>query len=131
MTYAYFHPRDWKLLLPHENDMEGVLPVLAGGNDRSATYRLVDLFSAGSLWDRRNDPQTYAAWGTFAGDNGEDNAAHAPWAWDDLDDGSDLQPGSIATDPAYLVSRYFGNTGSFSLTYLPDGSIGFARAALG
>jgi hypothetical protein len=30
-----------------------------------------------------------------------------------------LQAGVIVTDPAYLVSRYFGNLGSFSLTYVP------------
>ncbi|MGW5664470.1 hypothetical protein ACWEWG_31065 [Streptomyces sp. NPDC003758] len=55
--------------------------------------------------------------GTFAGDNGEDNAAHTPWAWDDGDDGSDLQDGSTARDPAYLISQYFANTALLSLTY--------------
>jgi hypothetical protein len=95
----------------------GAGTVPTGGNDRSASYQLVDVFGSGGLWDRRDDPQTYASRGTFAGDNGEDNAAHAPWAWDDFDDGSDLPAGSIATDPAYLVSRYFGGTGDLSLTY--------------
>ncbi len=67
---------------------------------------------------RRDNTETYAKWGAFLGDNGQDNAAHAPWAWDDSNDGSDLQAGVIATDPAYLVSRYFGNTGDLSQTYL-------------
>ncbi|GAA0964785.1 hypothetical protein GCM10009555_002680 [Acrocarpospora macrocephala] len=91
--------------------------VPSGGNDRSVAYQLVDIFGPGGLWERRNDPQPYASWGTFAGDNGTDNAAHAPWAWDDFNDGSDLQPGVIATDPAYLTAMYFGNLGTFSLDY--------------
>ncbi|RCG27848.1 hypothetical protein DQ384_25310 [Sphaerisporangium album] len=207
ITYGFFHPRDWKTLGPHENDMEGLLltvrkdgsqygalqamvtlshdnfysytppgspftggrenidgtlimqnwdgqphptgfqeakghgykawngggfpggdgivyypsrgdgEVPSGGDDRSVAYRLVDIFGAGGLWDRRFDPQPYASWGTFAGDNGRANAAHAPWAWDDMDDGSDLQPGVLATDPAYLISQYFANRGTYSLTY--------------
>ncbi|HEV7896909.1 MAG TPA: hypothetical protein VGP31_03585 [Planosporangium sp.] len=211
ITYGFFHPRDWKTLLPHENDMEGLLltvrkdgsrygrleamvthahtnfysytpvgspytdgrenidgslllqnydgaahptsfqeakghgcydwdgsgfpggdglayypsrgagRVPSGGNDRSVTYRLVDIFSPGGLWERRYDTQTYASWGSFAGDDGQHNAAHAPWAWDDSDDGSDLQAGVIATDPAYLISQYFGNVGTFTLSYTRNG----------
>ncbi|MFJ4844739.1 MULTISPECIES: hypothetical protein [unclassified Streptomyces] len=211
ITYAFFHPRDWKdypiNLTGHENDMEGVLEVVrkdgstygslqaavtqahdnyysyvpagspftgnretvdgtlftqaydgaqhplvfqearghgmynwdgadfAGGdgivyrpsrtggtvprsgNDRAASYQLVDIFGAGGLWERRNTNPPYASWGTFAGDNGKDNAAHTPWGWDDTNDGSDLQRGSIAPDPAYLVSVYFGNTAPLSLAY--------------
>ncbi|MGW2017670.1 hypothetical protein [Streptomyces sp. NPDC001927] len=95
---------------------EGSVP--AGGNDRAATYGLVDLTGAGSLWERRGNAETYASWGTFRGDNGKDNAAHAPWAWDDGNDGSALQAGAIVTDPALLVSTYFDNTGALDLTYL-------------
>ncbi|MFF4037171.1 hypothetical protein [Streptomyces sp. NPDC001816] len=62
------------------------------------------------LWERRSANPPYASWGTSAGDNGEDNAAHTPWAWDDGDYGSDLQDGSIAPDPAYPISQYFANT---------------------
>ncbi|MEV8563630.1 hypothetical protein AB0478_46195 [Streptomyces sp. NPDC051917] len=93
----------------------GTVPT--GGNDRSAAYQLVDMFSSGGLWERRSANPPYASWGTFAGDNGEANAAHTPWAWDDGDDGSDLQDGSIAPDPAYLISQYFANTAPLSLTY--------------
>lgn len=100
----------------HPSRGPGAVP--AGGNDRAASYGLVDLTAAGNLWDRRGNPETYASYGTFAGDNGKDNAAHAPWQWDDTDDGSDLQAGTIATDPAYLVSQYFGNTGELSLEYV-------------
>ncbi|MCM2579342.1 hypothetical protein [Streptomyces meridianus] len=100
----------------HPSRGAGFVP--SGGNDRAASYGLVDLTAAGSLWERRNNPETYASYGAFSGDNGKDNAAHAPWAWDDSDDGDDLQAGVIATDPAYLVSQYFGNTGNFSLAYL-------------
>jgi hypothetical protein len=95
--------------------------VPASGNDRNASYRLADVFAAGGMWARRNDSVTYASFGTFRGDNGKDNAANAPWGWDDHDDGSDIQRGLLATDPAYLVSVYFANKGSFSLTYTRNG----------
>ncbi|NUT92528.1 MAG: hypothetical protein HOY78_10905 [Saccharothrix sp.] len=95
----------------------GVGEVPSGGNDRSVGYRLVDTFAASGLWARRNDTTTYAGWGTFRGDNGKDNAANTGWGWDDGNDGSDLQRGMLATDPAYLVSVYFANRGTFSLTY--------------
>ncbi|HEX6869532.1 MAG TPA: hypothetical protein VF163_00415 [Micromonosporaceae bacterium] len=91
--------------------------VPASGNDRSVTYRLVGIFDTGGLWEHRYDGQTFASFGTFRGDDGKDNAANAPWGWDDQDDGSDLQRGLLATDPAKLVSIYFGNEGSFSLSY--------------
>ncbi|MFJ6632184.1 hypothetical protein ACIQMR_12405 [Streptomyces sp. NPDC091376] len=96
----------------------GAGAVPAGGNDRNATYGLVDLAGAGSLWERRSNAETYASWGTFRGDNGKDDAAHAPWAWDDGNDGSALQAGAIVTDPALLVSTYFDDTGELDLTYL-------------
>ncbi|MFI1966360.1 hypothetical protein ACH429_20005 [Streptomyces pathocidini] len=96
----------------------GAGSVPSGGNDRGATYGLVDLTASGGLWARRNNTETYASYGTFRGDDGQDNRAHAPWAWDDSNDGSELQAGVIATDPALLVSKYFGNTGDLSRTYL-------------
>jgi hypothetical protein len=92
--------------------------VPASGNDRFVGYRLGNTFAAGGLWAHRNDSLTFAGWGTFRGDNGQDNAANAAWGWDDGNDGSDLQRGLLATDPAKLVSIYFGNEGSFSLSYL-------------
>jgi hypothetical protein len=64
------------------------------------------------------------AWngGAFpGGDNGQDNAANAPWGWDDHDDGGQLTGGEFATDPAKLVSIYFSNLGSFSRGYLRNG----------
>lgn len=95
--------------------------VPSGGNDRNVGYQLVDVFAAGGLWAHRNDGQTFASWGRFRGDNGTDNAAHAPWAWDDDDDGSDLQAGLLATDPAKLVSTYFNGETPFSRTYTANG----------
>ncbi|MFJ6198215.1 hypothetical protein [Micromonospora sp. NPDC092111] len=92
--------------------------VPTGGNDRAASYQLVDVFAAGGLWARRSDPQTFGGWGSFAGDTGTTNAARAPWYWDDRTDGSDLQAGAINTNPAYLISVYFSNIGAFSLDYL-------------
>jgi len=95
----------------------GTGEVPSGGNDRSVGYQLVDTFATGGLWARRYDSVTYASWGTFRGDDGVDNAANTAWGWDDHDDGSDLPRGLLATDPAYLVSRYFAGEGTFSLSY--------------
>jgi hypothetical protein len=91
--------------------------VPSSGNDRSVAYGLADVFAPSGMWARRSDPVTFAGFGTFRGNNGADNAANAPWGWDDQDDGGDLPRGMLATDPAYLVSVYFANRGSFSLTY--------------
>lgn len=96
----------------------GTGEVPSSGNDRFVGYRLVDTFASGGLWAHRADSLTFASHGTFRGDNGKDNAANAAWGWDDGNDGSDLQRGLLATDPAKLVDAYFDNVGSFSLTYL-------------
>jgi len=95
----------------------GTGEVPSGGNDRSVGYRLVDTFAAAGLWAHRNDTTTFAGFGTLRGNNGQDNAAQTAWGWDDGDDGSDLQRGLLATDPAKLVSLYFANEGTFSLSY--------------
>lgn len=108
---ASFPGGDGIVYYPDRN--AGTVPT--GGNDRSARYHLVNIFGGGGLWDRRSDAQTYAAWGTFAGDNGEDNAAHAPWAWDDWNDA--YASGAIASDPAALIAGYFGGIGTFSRDY--------------
>lgn len=101
----------------------GAGEVPSGGNDRSVGYRLVNVFASNGLWAHRNDTLTFAGWGTFRGDNGADNAANAPWGWDDGNDGSDLQRGLLATDPAKLVSAYFNGEGTFALTYLRNGYV--------
>ncbi|MEV6522929.1 hypothetical protein AB0M43_13355 [Longispora sp. NPDC051575] len=95
----------------------GVAETPSNGNDRSVGYKLVDVFAAGGLWARRNNAETFASFGTFRGDNGKANAANAPWGWDDQNDGSDLQRGLLATDPARLVAAYFNGEGTFSLAY--------------
>ncbi len=97
--------------------VSGAGEVPSSGNDRSVGYQLINIFDAGGLWAHRADSATFAGFGTFRGDNGQDNAANAPWGWDDGNDGSDLQRGLLATDPARLVSVYFANEGSFSLAY--------------
>ncbi|KOV81400.1 hypothetical protein ADL03_28320 [Nocardia sp. NRRL S-836] len=91
--------------------------VPSGGNDRDVKYRLVDTFAANGMWARRNNSETFASFGTFRGDNGKDNAANAPWGWDDQNDGA-FYRGYLATHPAELVSSYFSNKGTFSLTYV-------------
>ena len=89
----------------------------ANANDRDVGYELVNIFDGGGLWDRRNNSETFHSFGTFRGDNGADNSAHAPWAWDDHNDGSSLQGGEIALDPAKLVQKYFDGLGNFDRTY--------------
>ncbi|WP_335342417.1 NPP1 family protein [Polycladomyces zharkentensis] len=96
--------------------------VPSSGNDRSVKYRLVDTFEANGLWSHRYDPQTFASWGTFLGDNGKDNAANTAWAWDDHDDGP-VYAGEMATDPAHLTDVYFDGLGNFSTTYLRNGYV--------
>lgn len=96
-----------------------------GPNDRNVLYRLVDIFEAGGLWERRYQSATFASWGSFAGDTSggcgsgaiscNTNSANAPWGWDDGNDGP--ARGALATDPAALTRNYFGMPESFSLAY--------------
>ena len=88
-----------------------------GPNDRDVNYRLIDIFAEDGLWSHRKDPKTFAHFGVFGGDDGQDNSAHAPWRWDDHDDGGDLLGGELALDPLKLASIYFSNLGAFSRTY--------------
>ncbi|WP_196427268.1 hypothetical protein [Paenibacillus woosongensis] len=94
-----------------------VAGVPKGGNDRDVKYKLVDIFAPNGMWDHRFDPKTFSSWGAFNGNNGT-GGANAPWAWDDKDDGGQLKGGELATDPAKLISIYFGNLGSFSREYV-------------
>ncbi|WP_197491627.1 hypothetical protein [Bacillus sp. SJS] len=93
---------------------EGTVP--SGGNDRNASYKLIPVTEPGGLWERRSSSETYASFGTFAGDNGKDNAANAPWGWDDSDDSQER--GAMALDPAALTDAYFDGLGTFSKKYL-------------
>jgi hypothetical protein len=92
------------------------------GNDRSVTYRLR---SMNELWHRRYDfSQTFASFGVFRGNTYKDNAAHAPWRWDDHDDGAVYQ-GDMYFEPSYLVDYYHNGLGWFShlFVYSSDGVI--------
>jgi len=91
----------------------------SSGNDRYVPYQLTPL---NDLWNRRYDyafgyPVTFASYGTFRGDDGMDNSANAPWAWDDSDDG-DIYSGDIYLRPAYLISRYHSSLGWVSNEYI-------------
>jgi hypothetical protein len=101
-----------------------VSEVPSSGNDRSVAYTLTGVFAAGGLWARRSNPETFARFGAFRGDNGADNAANAPWGWDDTDDGGQLLGGELATDPAKLIAIYFSNLGAFSRAYARNGYLG-------
>jgi hypothetical protein len=127
-----------------ENDFpggDGVIYRYAGvaeepesGNDRNVTYALRHI---DELWDLRNPdehPNTFDQFGTFRGDitpdvpNMVENAANAPWGWDDVTvvvggivisegDGEVYAP-DFFTDPAYLVDYYHNGLGDFSHSYV-------------
>ncbi len=84
----------------------------------TVSYRLVDILERGGMWERRFDSETFVDGKKFRGDNGSDNAANAPWAWDDNDDGGQLLGGELAVDPIKLLRIYF-NVGNrpFSFSY--------------
>lgn len=94
-------------------------------NDRHVLYRLVDIFEPGGLFDNRHNPALFASSGSFAGNEGggcgasafacTENAANAPWGWDDRNDG--LARGALASDPALLVKSYFTIPEAVATTY--------------
>lgn len=86
-------------------------------DDRTVPYKLVSIFEPGGLWDRKDDELLFASHGVFLGDTHGQDKAHAPWRWDDRNDGSQLQGGELATDPIKLIRIYFSNLGNFSDTY--------------
>jgi hypothetical protein len=99
-------------------------------DDRDVLYKLVDIFAAGGLWERRAQSPLFASFGSFAGDTGggcgggaigcSTNAANAPWGWDDGNDGPVLR-GELATDPAKLAEEYFNVPEGLSVGYTWNG----------
>jgi hypothetical protein len=102
-----------------------VAEVPGSANDRDVTYKLLDIFAPGGLWEQRANTSLFASFGSFAGDGGggcgsgaigcSSNAANAPWGWDDSNDGP--VRGELATDPAKLVADYFTIPGALSRSY--------------
>lgn len=84
------------------------------GNDRNVGY---DLVYIGELWEKRHDPDIFYEFGTFRGDDFGKNKAHAPWRWDDKDDG-EVGADHFFVDPAYLVDYYHDGLGNFSHDYI-------------
>ncbi|MFC1946436.1 DUF3221 domain-containing protein [Chloroflexota bacterium] len=84
------------------------------GNDRNVGY---DLIYISDLWEKRNDIELFPEFGVFSGDNHGENKAHAPWRWDDKDDGK-VRADQLFTDPAYLVEYYHDGLGDFSYIYV-------------
>ncbi|MFC2063057.1 DUF3221 domain-containing protein, partial [Chloroflexota bacterium] len=84
------------------------------GNDRNVGYDLIDI---SKLWEKRHDPDLFHDFGTFRGDNYGENMAHAPWRWDDKDDG-EVYADQLFFDPAYLVDYYHDGLGNFSHDYI-------------
>ena len=99
--------------------------VPSGPDDRSVSYRLVDIFEPGGLWDQRSNTSLFASFGSFAGDKTggcgsgaigcSTNSANAPWGWDDSNDGP--ARGALAIDPAGLVTSYFRIPEAVSTSY--------------
>lgn len=108
--------------------------VPSSGNDRSVSYKLIDLNAIGNLWTLQifeastssSQAKTYNSWGNFKGNgsgscgdgvtvNCSENAANAPWGWDDGDDGPNYN-GELALDPAAVADYYF-NGSTFNKTY--------------
>lgn len=100
------------------------------GNDRSVGYALKQI---NQLWDLRNAdeyPDTFYEFGTFRGDltpdvkNMVENAAMAPWGWDDIyvpllsEGDGEVDAPDFFLDPAYLVDYYHDGLGDFSSNYL-------------
>ena len=112
----------------NENATRPALPTSHGGDaNPKAYYKLIDIFEAGGLWDRRGDVATFDRFGFFRGNSGggcgngatvtcSDNAANSPWGWDDGDDGP-VFAGEMTFDPAHLVGRYFRTSTAFSPYY--------------
>jgi len=84
------------------------------GNDRNVGYDLIDI---GELWEKRHDTDIFYEFGTFRGDDFGENKAHAPWRWDDKDDG-EVGADHFFVDPAYLVDYYHDGLGNFSHDYI-------------
>lgn len=86
-------------------------------DDRNVSYKLVDVFAAGGLWEQRNNTQLFNSPSGGLVSSYGDGGANAPWAWNDGDDG-DVQSGEIATDPAKMFNIYYKNLGTFDLNYI-------------
>jgi len=75
------------------------------------------LIEWGDLWSRRNDPNIFSSYGTFAGNDCTPNSANAPWGWDDTDDGPAYK-GMNFSDPAHHVDTHLNGLGTFSHVYV-------------
>jgi hypothetical protein len=103
----------------------GLAEVPSGPDDRDVSYKLIDIFETGGLWDQRANTLLFASFGSFAGDKTggcgsgaigcDTNAANTPWGWDDSNDGPGR--GALASDPAGLVNTYFNIPEGISTAY--------------
>jgi hypothetical protein len=107
----------------------GAEDVPEGGNDQDVGYSLFPLET--TLWPRRfdicNDGCTFDGnlnymgvnFGkSFDGDTWKDDAANPPWAWDDPDDGEQVQRGDFFFRPAHTYIQHLNGQGSVSEIYL-------------
>jgi len=97
-----------------------VAEVPSSADDRDVTYKLVNIFEAGGLWEQRFNTALFNGTdgsGSFKSSYGN-GGANAPWAWDD---GNDVPGrGELATDPARLINLYYKNLGNYDLNYVSN-----------
>lgn len=104
------------------------------------TYKLVDLFERGGLWERRDAIDrakngcvpggeancTFAFFGTFRGEAWGTDKASVPWGWDHGDDHA--PPGAPAFDPLVFIEQFndFSQVpaSAISRTYTKNGYLG-------
>lgn len=89
----------------------------AHNDDRAVPFVLANMFDADGLWEKQKSSEFFTTFGVFRGNTYGQDKAHAPWRWDDWNDGTQLKGGELATDPIKLVRIYFSNLGGFSDTY--------------
>ncbi|UCH96774.1 MAG: DUF4382 domain-containing protein [Candidatus Aminicenantes bacterium] len=111
---AFVKENDDAVVYVPSRDTAGIPPTIPPGTHEYVSYRLIDIFEGGGLWDHRRDhyvfnpckwvgfPPTCEKWVEFQGGHG-----NPPWAWDDSDDGGFCLRGQWTHDPALLAQYYF------------------------
>lgn len=86
--------------------------------DRYVSYKLINIFENGGMWDQRFNNNLFNNTKSFHKSYGS-GTANAPWNWDDKNDGSGkgLLAGGIAYYPAHLINTYFNGLNNFSKNY--------------
>jgi len=116
----------WYYRPEEETSKPGTIDKSEKKNTQVQTYRLVDIFQEGGLWDHRRKPSVFlqnkdGKWGFAYRDKHDQDklkggAANPPWSWNDHNDTSPI--GEISTDPAGFIIRYAQGWGPVSTHYI-------------